>query len=95
MANEITYSQRSDYLIPDIILTPLPPQEKGKPLGRYARLHRDYLKTHRPILFSQFVLSERLYPLLREIDEAAAHRLEMIADRESAHEIILAELVYV
>ena len=94
MANDLTYLRCGDYLIPNIILTPLPAGETEKPLGRYARLHRAYLKEHRPILYSQLVLSERLYPLLREIDEAAAHRLEMIADRETAHEIILAELVY-
>lgn len=32
--------------------------------------------------------------LCREVDEAAAHRLALIPDREIAHEIILAELVY-
>jgi hypothetical protein len=40
------------------------------------------------------LLSEKLYPRLREIDEAAAHRLAVIADRNQAEEIINAELVY-
>jgi hypothetical protein len=57
-------------------------------------MHKAYLKEHRPILYNQLLLSERLYPLCREIDEAAANRLAMIPDREAAHEIILAELVY-
>jgi hypothetical protein len=35
-----------------------------------------------------------LYPLCREIDEAAETRLRTIPDREQAHEIILAKLVY-
>ena len=47
-----------------------------------------------PIFYSQLLLSERLYPLCREIDETAARRLRTIPDREQAHEIILAELVY-
>ena len=33
-------------------------------------------------------------PHLREVDEAARSRFETIADREQAHEIICAELVY-
>jgi hypothetical protein len=47
-----------------------------------------------PDLYSQLLLSERLYPLCREVDEAAENRLRAIADREQAHEVILAELVY-
>jgi len=39
------------------------------------------------------LLSERLYPLLRETDEATAHRLATIADRNQSAEIIN-ELIY-
>jgi hypothetical protein len=94
MANETTYTQVGDYLIPNIALTPIPTEEKDKPLGRYARLHWAYLREHKPITYNRLLLTERLFPLLREIDEAAQTRLETIADREAAHEIILAELVY-
>ena len=88
---EITYSRVGDYLLPDIKLSDLP---DAPPLGRYGRMHKAYLREHRPILYSQLLLSERLYPLCREIDEAAATRLAAIPDRDIAHEIILAELVY-
>jgi hypothetical protein len=57
-------------------------------------MRRTYLREHRPILYSQLVLTERLFPHLREIDEAVRNRLAAIADRETAHEIICAELVY-
>ena len=43
---------------------------------------------------SSLLLSERLYPLCREVDSAAKHRLATNSDRAAAHEIILAELVY-
>jgi hypothetical protein len=88
---EISYTRVGDYLIPNIALADPP---DAPPLGRYGMLHKSYLREHRPILYSQLVLTERLYPLCREIDEAAAHRLRTIPDREQAHEIILAELVY-
>ena len=90
---EISYIHVGDYLIPGIVLSE-PPPETVPPLGMYGRMHRDYLREHRPILYSRLVLSERLYPHCREVDEAAATRLATIPDREAAHETILAELVY-
>jgi hypothetical protein len=87
---EITYTRRSDYLLPDIALKD---EAIAPPLGKYARMRRVFLKEHRPILYSQMLLSERLYPHLREIDEAAAHRLAAIPDRAQAEEII-SELIY-
>ena len=91
--SKITYTRVGDYLLPTITLNE-PPHEMTQPLGRYGRMHKKYLRDHRPILYNQLLLSERLYPLCREIDEAAAHRLAAIPDHEVAHEIILAELVY-
>jgi len=88
---EITYTQVSDYLLPNIYLSDPP---DAPPLGKYGMMHKAFLKEHKPILYNQLLLSEQLYPLLREIDEAAATRLRAIPDREVAHEIILSELVY-
>ena len=88
---EITYTKVGDYLLPDIRLSD-PPDAPS--LGKYGMMHKAYLKEHRPILYSQLLLSEKLYPLCREVDEAAATRLATIPDRDAAHEIILSELVY-
>ena len=44
------------------------------PLGLYGELHKRHLREHRPILYSRLLLSEKLYPLCREIDEAAWSR---------------------
>jgi hypothetical protein len=90
---EISYSRVGDYFLPDITLNE-PPPELVAPLGRYGRMHKTYLCEHRPILYNQLLLSERLYPLCREIDEAAATRLAAIPNREFAHEVILSELIY-
>jgi hypothetical protein len=88
---EITYSRVGDYMIPDIVLSdPL----NAPPLGKYGMMHKRYLQDKKPALYASLLLSERLYPLCREIDQAAAHRLITIENREIAHEIILSELVY-
>jgi len=88
---EITYSRIGDYLIPDIILKES--ELEAVPLGLYGQLRQRYLKTHRPILYSKMLLTETLYPHLREIDKAANHRLSVISNREQAMESIN-ELLY-
>jgi hypothetical protein len=89
--NEISYSRAGDYLIPNIALSDPP---EAPPLGHYGMRHKAYLREHRPILYGRLLISERLYPLCREVDEVARTRLRAIPNREQAHEIILAELVY-
>ena len=71
---EMTYTRNGDYLIPDLSLK----EAEQKPLGKYGRLRKDYLKEHRPILWNRMILSETLYPHLREIDETANRRLEQM-----------------
>ena len=71
---KMTYTRNGDYLIPDLSLT----ETEQKPLGKYGRLRKDYLKEHRPILWNRMILSETLYPHLREIDETANRRLEQM-----------------
>jgi len=88
---EITYTSIGDYLLPDIILSDPP---GAPPLGRYGMMHKKYLREEKPALYASLLLSERLYPLCREIDQAAAHRLATIENREAARGIILSELIY-
>ena len=88
---QIEYAQCGDYLLPCIKLSDPP---DAPPLGRYGMMHKSYLQEHKSALYSTLLLSERLYPLCREVDEAAANRLATIENRETAHEVILAELVY-
>ena len=44
-------------------------------------MRKTYLKEHRPILYNQMLLSEKLYPHLIEIDETAQSRLEQMMPR--------------
>ena len=77
MENNLTYTRNGDYLIPDLSLSKQP----EKPLGKYGRMRKAYLKEHRPILYNQLLMSEKLYPHLIEIDETAQSRLEQMMPR--------------
>lgn len=72
--SEMTYRQAGDYQIPDIELK----NSDEKPLGKYGRMRKAYLKEHRPLIYNQLLLTEKLYPHLIEIDETANSRLEQM-----------------
>lgn len=80
MENSLTYTMNGDYQIPDLKLT----EQPEKPLGKYGRMRKAYLKQHRPILYNQLLMSEKLYPHLLEIDETAQSRLEQLMPQLAA-----------
>ena len=74
MSNSLTYTKNGDYLIPDLKLSSQP----ETPLGKYGRMRRNYLKEHRPVVYSQMLLSEKLYQHLLETEQTAQNRLEQM-----------------
>ena len=72
--NELTYTRSGDYWIPNLSLS----KQETQPLGKYGRMRKAYLQEHRPVLWNSLILSEKLYPHLREIDETANSRLEQM-----------------
>ena len=90
--SELTYTRVGDYEIPNLRLSDPP---DAPPLGRYGTMHKEYLRREKPILYSALLLSERLYPLCREVGESTRHRLKLVGEhRQEAVEAILTELVY-
>ena len=85
MNGMLTYSKVGDYLLPNLILNE-PPRELTEPLGRYARMRKAFLKEYRQITYSRLILTENLYPHLRETDEAAAARMEQAMAALTARE---------
>ena len=83
----LTYRRTGDYLIPNITLT-----EFHGEIGHYGRMRREYLKEHRPILYSDLILTEHLFPHLSEINQAAQHRFETMLPRMMAQRGITEEL---
>ena len=69
----IDYVLVGDYYIPDLKL----PEEK-RPIGKYGRMHREYLKENHPVLFNDWVLSCQLWTYLADINGQAQDRLKII-----------------
>ena len=70
--SKLTYIRCGDYDIPNLKLSEQPETS----IGKYGRMRKSYLKEHRPILYNQLLMSEKLYPHLIEIDRTAQERVE-------------------
>lgn len=70
---EIHYAQVGNYQLP---LLTLPQTDSREPLGKYARMRRTYLKTQRPVLYHQMLLSGSLWPHLQDVQKTACEWLE-------------------
>jgi hypothetical protein len=73
--SDIEYIQSGDYLIPNIILSEST-RDNLPALGRYGRMRRSFLKEHCPIQYNRLLLTEQLFPHLREVDATANLRRE-------------------
>ena len=87
MMQELNYTRCGDYYIPDIRL----PVET-RPIGRWGRMHRDYIKEHKPIRFNDLCLSGDLWTYLADLNEQAQSRLELIIEQMKVTEGVTEEL---
>lgn len=72
--NGIHYTLHGNYYFPDIAA----PETDSRPIGKWGRMHREYLKEHKPGLYSHLILSGKLYRHLAELNDQAQARLEVI-----------------
>lgn len=85
--NGLGYLQVGDYFIPDLKL----PQE-NRSIGKYGRMHRDYLQEHNPIRFDDLVLEGKLWTYLADLNEQAKNRLQLIIRKMQEEESVNDEL---
>ena len=83
-----TYTQAGDYLIPNLSL-PITPHE---PIGKYGGMRQEYLKEHRPGLYSHLILSGKLYEHLAEVERACQERLETMIPQMVKQQGVMEEL---
>src|SRR5699024_3366253 len=85
--NGLDYVLTDSYYLPALRL----PEDK-RPIGRWGRLHREYLKTYRPVLYQALLLSGKLYTILSDLDEQGAERCSLIVRQMAQAEGITEEL---
>ena len=72
----INHIRVGDYFIPDLTLP-----EEPRPMGKWGRMYRDYLREHKPIQYNCLLLSGELWTYLADLNENAQDRLERMIDQ--------------
>lgn len=85
--NNMEYVLVGDYYIPDLKL----PNEE-RPIGKYGRMHREYLKEHNSMMFNDLVLDGQLWTYLADLNEQAEKRLQFIIKQMQETENVTDEL---
>ena len=80
---EIAYIKCGDYYIPDLTLP-----EEPRPMGKWGRMHREYLKATHPITYTNLILSGKLWTYLADLNEQAQLRLDTLVSQMKAAEEI-------
>ena len=72
-----TYHEENGHLIPDQTL----PEQTDHQIGKYGRMHLDYIKNHRRGRYTTLLTEGKLNAQLHEIDLEASKMLEAIIPR--------------
>ena len=72
-----TYREENGHFIPDMIL----PKQTNYQIGKYGRMHLDYIKQHRRGRYTTLLTEGKLNARLYEIDLEANEMLETIIPR--------------
>ena len=87
-SNGLWYELIGDYYIPVLTLS----SDEQRPIGKWGRMHRDYIKERRSILFDDLVLSVQLWTYLADLNEQAQERLSLIIEQMKTSEGVTEEL---
>ena len=70
---KLEYIRNGDYYIPNLTI-----QKEERCIGKWGRMHREFLREHHPIRFSQLVLADTLFTCLADLNEQAQQRMETL-----------------
>ena len=84
---KLEYIHNGDYYIPNLTT-----QKEERSIGKWGRVHREFLREHHPIQFSQLVLSDTLFTYLADLNEQAQQRMDTLIAQMQAVEGVTEEL---
>ena len=73
-SNGLWYELHEDYYLPCLVI----PEEEVHTIGIWGRRHQQFLREHRPIIYSDLVLSGKLYDYLADIDIQARNKFDLL-----------------
>ena len=85
--NGLWYSLCGDYYVPELAIP-----EENRSIGKWGRMHQDYLEQHHPIRFNDLALTGHLWTYLADLNEQAQERLSLIIEQMKVSEGVTEEL---
>ena len=85
--NGIEYVLVGDYYLPEMKL----PEEK-RSIGHYGRLHREYLRQVKPMVFDDLIVTGQLWSYLADLNEQATERRNVMMQQLMEKENVTEEL---
>ena len=84
---KLEYIRNGDYYIPNLSI-----QKEERSIGKWGRMHREFLREHHPIQFSQMVLSDTLFTYLADLNEQAQQRMDTLISQIQVAEGVTEDL---
>ena len=84
---KLEYIRNGDYYIPNLTI-----RKEERSIGKWGRMHREFLREHHPIQFSQLVLSDTLFTSLADLNEQAQQRMETLISQMQVEEGVTEDL---
>ena len=84
---KLEYIRNGDYYIPNLTI-----QKEERSIGKWGRMHREFLREYHPIQFSQLVLSDTLFPYLADLNEQAQQRMDTLISQIQVAEGVTEDL---
>ena len=85
--NGIVYKLVGDYYIPVLALL-----DEERTIGKYGRMHRDYLEEHNQMIFNDLLLTGQIWTYLADLNEQAQYRVQLIIRQMQEAENVTDEL---
>lgn len=85
--NGINYVQTGDYYVPELQVS-----EEEYLIGKYGRMHRDYLKTYHPGRYNNMIMHGTLWNYLSDRNKQVLDRMQLIMKQMQEAESVTEEL---
>ena len=77
-----SYTKVGDYLLPNLTID----ESEQRPIGKYGRMRKHYLKEHRPVRYTNLLVTGNLDKHLAEIEESCMQRMEVLTSQMAKQE---------
>ena len=77
-----SYMKVGDYLLPNLMIDEI----EQRYIGKYGRLHKRYLKEHRRVLYTNLLVTGKLFRHLAEIDKFGEAQMELLTSQMALQE---------